>query len=83
MQTLVHSGISTQVLSVLMHLVLFPMMSNLFPYVETVANGASVTDANPQLTRTVGKEQMVQESVCSGIEAHRHLPEEFLTQRGV
>lgn len=77
MQTLVHSGISIQVLSVLMHLALFPMMSNLFPYVETVANGASLTDANTQLTPTVGKEQTVQESVYSKIEAHHHLPGEF------
>ena len=52
-------------------------MPNLFPFVETVANGASLTDANTQLTPKVGKEQTVQESIYSEIEAHHHLPEEF------
>jgi len=70
---------SCPTLSVLMHLALFPMMSNLFPFVETVGNGTALTDAaaNAQLTPIAGNECRMHESVYSKLETGTHLPEEF------
>ena len=54
----------TQLLSGIQHFI-----NSKFLFVETVANGTSLTDADTQLTPIVGKEQRVQESIYSKIES--------------